>query len=386
MRSLIFAATLLAAVLGGADAAQPKWTELTGYSFQKYSEDFGRNYKGEEFDLRKSIFDAELKTVQAHNADNSQTWKMGMNQFSDWSVEEKKSYNTYKQQKHLYEDKVTTYKSGRNANSQGLPALVDYRTWTAPRVLTGVKNQGACGGCWGFSATETMESQFAMLTGQLPVLSAQQIVSCTTFGMQGCGGGDYFAAWMYVAGTTGLNEEWLYPFTDFFAPNETLAGTAKCENITKHFLPNFPWYPKAGIPNHNSALVQVETNNASALMEALALVGPQSISVAAAPWMSYEGGIFVNNASLPSNVTWGIDHAVQCVGYGHDFDNGMDYWIVRNSWGTNWGEDGFIRLSRPKVEPCGTVPQSGGQKACGTSGILSQPGYPQVMTLAKKNT
>lgn len=374
MRSLIVATAILALV-SAVDAGKPRWSELTDYSFQKYCDDFGRMYKGEEWDMRKNIFDAELKTVNSHNQDKTQTWKQGVNQFSDWTKAEKKAYNSFKAMKSEDKKKLQTYKSNRNP-AEALPKTVDYRTHTSPFILTGVKNQGACGGCWGFSATETVESQFALLTGQLPVLSVQQVISCTTT-MYGCGGGDYFYGWMYLASSSGFNEQWLYPFTDFFSPNETKAGTAACKNITKEFLPNFPWYPKAGVTDN---IMQVTSNNASALMEALALAGPQSIAVSAEPWMGYEGGIFQNNNSAPGE--WQLDHAVQAVGYGYDFDTDMDYWIVRNSWGTEWGELGFIRLSRPKVEPCG-VDQ--GQVACGTSGLLSQPGYVQVSVLNKTN-
>ena len=77
-----------------------------------------------------------------------------------------------------------------------------------------------------------------------------------------------------------------------------------------------------------------------------------------------------------------MDHAVQAVGYGFDQDLQQNYWIVRNSWGTEWGEDGYIRLDRPAVEPCGEFM---GYKTCGTSGVLFQPGFPEVSQLKKKN-
>lgn len=94
-----------------------------------------------------------------------------------------------------------------------------------------------------------------------------------------------------------------------------------------------------------------------------------------------------NNASHGGYATWdnwGIDHAVQLVGYSHDFDLGINYWLVKNSWGTDWGEDGFIRLYRPEVEPCGIYPVNN-KTVCGTSALLAEPSHPYVHTLKKQH-
>lgn len=227
-----------------------------------------------------------------------------------------------------------------------------------------------------------MESYFALKFGQLPVLSVQQIIACDEYN-QGCGGGSYVEGWKYVQENGGLNEEWTYPYTNFFAPTMSKSVTHACKNITKMF-PNistgdghsfiFTWWPKANI----TGSVEVQRNDAHAMMEALATVGPQSISVAAnSQWSDYESGIVQNNYStVATNMSWQeINHAVQMVGYGHDMDLNMNYWIVRNSWGTNYGEQGYIRLDRPEVEPCGDLM---GAPICGTSGVLCAPAYPEV--------
>jgi hypothetical protein len=337
--------------------------------------DFGRRYPNSAEKMkRRRAFETRLQRIRAHNADPESTYHKGINQFSDWTPEEFASYNTARPSKYVRSASLTAGLKSFSASGLSLPYSVDYRR-ASPPVLTAVKNQGDCGSCWAHSATEAIESSFAIKFGQLPVLSTQQITSCTET-MNGCGGGDFFYAWMYVQSSGGLNEEWSYPYVDFFAKNLTMAATAVCKNITAEWLPNWGWMPKANL----TTMTAVAVNNASATMEALATQGPLSIMVGASGWDEYEGGIFFN----PSNASFTIDHAVQLVGYGYDTDMRMNYWIVRNSWGTVWGEAGFIRLYRPAVEPCGVDAYSG-QTVCGTSSVLSGPGFVLASELSQQN-
>ena len=128
--------------------------------------------------------------------------------------------------------------------------------------------------------------------------------------------------------------------------------------------------------------VKLPRNEALPLQRALATVGPVSISVAAGAWDFYGGGVFDGKCGTT------IDHAVQLVGYGTDSQTNEDYWLVRNSWGTSWGEDGYMRIKRYGAgdEPCGTdtAPDEGygckggpsTLKVCGLCGILSASSYP----------
>jgi len=369
------ALTLCASVV---DARGPKWNQLDTYTFDQFTADFGRRYPTpREHNQRRAIFEDRLKRVRQHNANGHASYRKGINQFSDWTAEEFKAYNTQNGPKYRTAAAMANVQQVKYTQAQ-LPYAVDFRRANPP-VLTAVKNQGACGSCWAHSTVEAVESFFAIKFGQLPVLSAQQVTSCAAT-MDGCGGGDYFAGWAYVSGSTqGLNEEWTFPYTDFFAVNETKAATSTCYDVSSKFLPNFAWVPKANV----STAWLVEPNSAGAAMEALALHGPLSISVAASEWMEYESGVF---APSGANVTWAIDHAVQLVGYGFDTDVQAGYWIVRNSWGTTWGEDGYIRLYRPPQgqEPCGTDP-NGGSMVCGTCGLLNSPGFPDVTMLSQLN-
>lgn len=229
-----------------------------------------------------------------------------------------------------------------------------------PRVIS----KQASKHCWVHGTVEAIESHFAIKTGQLPVLSTQQPTSCSE--AAGCGGGWQSAVYDYIQQSSGLNEEWVYPFTDFFCnPPLSERCTSPCRNISKMFTKQFKWWPKANV----SRAVIVKANDALALMETLAKEGPTSNAVDASTWADYESGILVDNKT-----DCATDHIIETVGYGYDFDLNMNYWIVRNSWGTNYGENGFIRLNRPEKETL-----------CGTNALLSDPQYPEVAELAKKN-
>lgn len=368
MRSLIIAGLLAVTAI-----ASPKWHELEGYTFDMYVAQHGRRYtKGStEYKMREAVFAENLQVIRKHNADNTQSYKKGVNSFTDATTEEFRAYNRYSKAKNVPPPTET-----HTANpTDSVPATKDWRMATSPRVLTDIKNQGMCGNCWAHSSTESVESYFALLTGQLPVLSTQQITSCTPT-MDGCGGGDAVAGWIYVNSTTGLTSEWAYPFVDIFVAKMAKSVTAPCKNIDKEFKP-FGWFnelSEVGINGYGSVS---PNNNAKAAKDAIANKGPMSISVAALGWKDYESGVYTNNGNTTDD--WSIDHAVQMVGYGSDATSGKNYWIVKNSWGTLWGEDGFIKLDRPATEPCNFF-----GSVCGTSGCLNGLNYPSVFAQKTK--
>jgi len=167
----------------------------------------------------------------------------------------------------------------------------------------------------------------------------------------------------------------------FFDSQPSNYSTSACRDVSTEWkTPATSWFAEltaVGV----KGIATVNSNNATggpAAMKALRDIGPMSISVAAGNWQWYESGVMNNTASSGSNNEWGIDHAVQLVGYGFDKELDQNYWIVRNSWSTLWGEDGFIRLWRAKdgqAEPCS--PADFGP-VCGTSGLLSDVQYPIV--------
>jgi C1A family cysteine protease len=186
--------------------------------------------------------------------------------------------------------------------------------WTGV-YTTPVKNQAQCGSCWAFSATEQIESDSMRTLGTNYVLSPQQIVSCdhTAFG---CGGGWTEHAYNYVSRTGGLETDADYPYTSATGNS----GTCKSNSddykvtVTKYYT------------------VQGENQMAQYMQS----TGPLSVCLDASSWQTYRSGILP--ASQCGN---SVDHCVQAVGVDTS-SNG--YWKVRNSWGTSWGEKGFIRL------------------------------------------
>jgi cathepsin L len=392
--TLALAVVLVSMVAG----AKPKWNELESYTFDMYRRDFKKAYNPshEGFETRKAHFEANIKHIKHLNADPTRTWKAGVNMFTDMHPKEFRRYNKFRQADKSVRANPVRVHQAPAASEPPLPITVDWREANAPRVLTAVKHQGSCGSCWAHSAAETMESQYAFLTGMLPVLSVGQINSCTPnyppYNSAGCDGGDYGGAWAYLSNQSvsrpevlkSVTENWAYPIPlkDWFfsdqLPNYT---TSACLDVSTEWkTPATSWFAEltqVGV----SGIATVNSNNATggpAAQKALRDVGPMSISVAAGNWQWYETGVMNNTASGGGDNEWAIDHAVQLVGYGYDKGYDANYWVVRNSWSTLWGEDGFIRLWRAKAgqpEPCSPAEYG---PVCGTSGLLNDIQYPIV--------
>jgi C1A family cysteine protease len=189
--------------------------------------------------------------------------------------------------------------------------------WGTAGVITPVYNQGQCGSCWAFSATETIESYFAIGGGQLTQLSMEQIVDCDTAGQdQGCGGGFPTGAYQYVQGAGGIDSYANYPYT---------AGggnSGSCQFPQGQVVCN--------VANYNS--LNGETGEYQQLSSASG--GPVSVCVDASSWQNYNGGVL-------TSCTNNVDHCVQLTGY-YNYNSDNAYWNVRNSWGADWGENGYI--------------------------------------------
>ena len=193
-----------------------------------------------------------------------------------------------------------------------LPTSVD---WRDKGVVTPIKDQGHCGSCWTFAATECLESKVAIDTGLLFTLSEQEFVSCVENpeqcgGTGGCEGATMELAYEYAM-ANGLVTEWTTPYTSYNGDD------GKC--------------PLTDLTPLRSATISgyevTKSNDYDSLMQAVATTGPVSITVDASKWSTYEGGVFDGcNQETPE-----LDHGVLLVGYGTDPAAG-DYWLVRNSW------------------------------------------------------
>lgn len=347
--------------MGGPLPGERDWSK---YTYEQYAIDFNKVDSNGISNERKSIFNFNLRLILEHNAKEEKTWHAGPNEFTDWTNQEFRAFRTGSR------PDLRAIRLGVEhvAPNGPLPDSMDWRTKSTPsggQVVTPVKNQGGCGSCWAFSATETLESHYSIATGEAaPVLSPQQIVSCSPNpdhcgGTGGCSGSTQPLAFNYTE-TAGITTETNYPYRG----STGTCQTAKIKPVAQ-----------------NTGYVQLPTNNYTDLITAVATKGPIAISVAAGGigWQLYFGGI------MSGSNNFDMDHAVQLVGYGTE--NGKDYWLVRNSWG-GWGEKGYIRLQRfgEGKEPCGTdkTPQDGDACAgdtkprtyCGECGILSSSSYP----------
>jgi len=243
-----------------------------------------------------------------------------------------------------------------------LPKHVDWRkvqTKHGSPVTTPVKNQRMCGSCWAFAAAEVLETHIALNTDVLFSISPQQFVDCAPNpdncgGTGGCDGSTSELAFDF-ASKHGIVDEWTYGYTSSrgkdgkcglhtinrYNPSELLtsAGT----NTTD--LNDESGYLEKAVASI-AGFSALPTNSYDSLMWTVATMGSVVISVAANTWYTYSSGVF-DDSTLTDH--FDLNHAVVLEGYGTDEETGEDYWLVRNSWGPQWGENGYIRLKR--VDP-----------------------------------
>jgi len=249
-----------------------------------------------------------------------------------------------------------------------LPTNVD---WRDEGVVSPVKDQGHCGSCWAFASVATIESHAAINSGSMKTLSTQQLVSCipnpyTCGGVGGCGGAISELAFNYVQ-LYGISSEFKYPYEAYYS-----GETGECEyNAVR---------PTSEVDL--DGYIKLPANDYNSLLHAVATVGPIAVAVDASAWHNYESGIY-NGCSYSDNID--VNHVVVLVGYGTDEELG-DYWLIRNSWGTGYGENGYIRLARESEEVCGIdntpldgqacLSQNVPTKVCGQCAVAYDGAYP----------
>jgi C1A family cysteine protease len=301
------AALLLASVLGAASVII---TPEISQAFVDFAAKYGKTYTDADFTQRLVIFAENLDKAAKLNEENILavgSAAFGVTKFMDLTEEEfKTTYLTYKPRNNTFEV-VTPVASN-------VAAVVDWRT---KGTVTKVKDQAQCGSCWAFSATEAIES-YAVLSGKYDLieLSPQQINSCDKVDL-GCNGGNTESAFEYVVSAGGIQTEKDYPYT---------SGTGRTGTCL---------FDKSKVAVKITGYKAVKTGEAN--LETALNAGPVSICLAATKFQTYTGGIL---GTCDNNV----DHCVQGVGY----DSTDNYWTVRNSWGTSWGEKGYIRILRGK--------------------------------------
>ena len=316
--------SFLALALAGVASAT--LMDSIDYEFMKFISMYNRRYgTREEYMYRLSLFRQAHKEIQEHNADETKTSTMGHNNFSDWTDEEFQATLGFLGLDPIQGGEYAPFTPTDEAE-------VD---WVTKGAVTAVKNQGSCGSCWSFSTTGSMEGAHFIATGELLSLSEQELVDCSHNGNLGCMGGMMDRAFKWTESHP-LETEDDYPYQGW-------TPTKGCRyDSTKG---------KVAV----SSFVDVTPESSDALKAAIAQ-GPVSVAVQANQkvFQRYTGGIITADCGDK------LDHGVLAVGYGED--NGTPYYKVKNSWGADWGEEGYVRIAITD----GT----------GMCGIQSQPSQP----------
>ncbi|XP_070661752.1 probable cysteine protease RD21B [Malus domestica] len=280
----------------------------------------GKNYNAlGEKERRFEIFKDNLRFIDEHNL-QSRTYKVGLNRFADLTNEEYRSVYLVAKV-----DRGSRLSGSRKSDRYPFRAgneLPESVHWRAKGAVATVKDQGQCGSCWAFSTVGAVEGINKIVTGELISLSEQELVDCDRSYNQGCNGGLMDYAFQFIINNGGFDAEADYPYH---------ARDGSCD------------------PNGKNARVvsidgyeDVSENDEKSLKKAMAHQ-PVSVAIEAGGrefqlYQSSIQGVFTGRCGTD------LDHGVVAVGYGTE--NGVDYWIVRNSWGPSWVEAGYIRLER----------------------------------------
>jgi cathepsin L len=287
--------------------------------FELFKVKFNRTYlAAAEHGLRFDIFKKNLQFVESHDAAKA-GFSVAINEFADLSSSE-------------FAAIFNGYRSGpRNGDlhvASGAPqADVD---WRQKGAVTHVKNQGQCGSCWSFSATGSIEGAHKIKTGQLVSFSEQNLVDCSQAqGNMGCNGGLMDYAFKYVISNRGLDTESSYPY-------EARQGSCR--------------YNAGNSGGTISSYKDIPSGSESSQSDAVSSVGPVSVAIDAShpSFQMYHSGIYYEPRCSSSR----LDHGVLAVGYGDG------YWLVKNSWGTGWGQSGYIQMARNRNNHCGIATES----------------------------
>ena len=242
-----------------------------------------------------------MKKIAEMNANPNDRAHYGITKFADWTDEEFQAILN-----HHMEDDLPVMEE---VDYDGIVTEDSFDWREHEGMMTPIKDQGSCGSCWAFASNEAHESAWAIKTGELLDLSEQELVDCSRpYGTHGCLGGWYFYAWDYVKEVGGLSLQEDYPYT---GRDET------CKTVSQRHAP-IKGYKK--IAKNDNAF------------KAAIIEEPVAVALDASKWSSYKGGVF-------SNCVSGTNHAVDAIG----FDG--EAWVIRNSWGARWGENGYMRIA-----------------------------------------
>ena len=286
--------------------------------FQKFIKKYNKKYSSvNEYLARFEVFKMNVMNLYKE----SQKYKTGITKFSDLTQQEfAKIYLNLNYDAMA----VANFNPAHPSFSNAAPDSFD---WRDKGLVTPVRDQGMCGSCWAFSTVANLEGLYYKLKGVAVDLSEQILVDCDTYD-SACNGGLMEYAFQWIK-ENGMETEEDYPYTGY-------KGSCKADP-SKYIDMKVTGWKKLGPSTSTWSPVDEEE-----IKEFLYETGPLAIALNANPLQTYSGGI-LDKTSSQCPVS-GINHAVTLVGYGAE--SGVDYWIVKNSWGANWGENGYFRIRR----------------------------------------
>jgi cathepsin L len=298
--------------------------------WETFKTTYGKRYDSHSESLRRLIWESNLEFIQRHNMEydlGKHSYSLGINEFADLTQEEfQQSFLSSNMD--LDDDDANDATSSNfmtPLNVKSYPTSVDWRT---EGYVTEVKQQGTCGSCWSFAANGALEGQFFRKTGKLLDFSEQQLVDCSSkYHNHGCQSGQMNRAYNYIK-DFGIESDEDYPY---------IAEVGQCN------------YTRSKVVTKISGHANVRRFSEKKLLESVATVGPISVAMDGSQptFRFYKNGVYDEESCSP----WSLNHGMLVVGYGTEA--GKAHWIVKNSWGTSWGEKGFILMSRNKGNQCG---------------------------------
>jgi len=321
-----------------ADRVRPVVEDPDLVIFRTWMASYEKEYKDEtEFQHRLQVFKRNYDRVQKHNSkEPKSSYTLAVNKFADLTHQEFKDiylgYGTKGKSSPVPSRKNIVHSPRNNS----IPANWDWRT---KNVVSEVKNQGQCGSCWSFSTTGSTEGCHALKTGNLVSLSEQNLMDCSTsYGNEGCNGGLMTLAFEYIINNKGIDTEASYPYE---GEDDT------CRYKSANSGATLAGYVNVTSGDENDLLTKAN-------------VGPVSVAIDASSedFQLYDGGVYVDYEC--GNTIDSLDHGVLVVGWG--FEQGWVentyWWIVKNSWGEDWGESGYILMTRNWDNMCGIATEA----------------------------
>jgi len=380
--SALLAVTSAVSVITGDHISSD--SDIIEADFSKFVKKYGRSYKQgtEEYAARKALFTQRFFAVKAQNSKPGKLWRAGIGRFADFTEGERRAMRGWR--------RIGSPRGADSILAKGeAKPLPENVSWTHLKTASNIRDQAACGSCWAITTVSVLEAHYEIYHEKKKSFSAQQLLDCTP-NPQECGGqGGCKGA------TVELGMAWILKNGIASEENEPYVGQdKKCthpnvkkdddededEDENEPQTQVLAMSKQSHTPRRSQVMTSMNIglhswatltqNVEQPLAEAVAQYGPVAISAAASDWFEYEGGVFDG-----CNKDVVVDHAITLYGYGVDRDSNKKYWLIRNSWGPDWGEKGFIRMLRHEK----------GEKYCGTDNDPSQgtgcKGGPEQVTV-----